>query len=68
MDLSCLFGKGVAARSALQGLMSDNGTGLSDAMLRDELSRQGFEIARRTVAKYRHTLPADPTVCPRRPR
>lgn len=67
VDLSCLFGKGVAARTTLQGLISNHGANVSDAALRNELSRQGFDIARRTVAKYRHALPADPTASPRQP-
>lgn len=56
VDLACLFGKGVAARNALQELMSSDGAGTSDAALREELSLQGIQIARRTVTKYRHAL------------
>lgn len=55
-DLSCLFGKGVATRMALQGLLAGAQTGMSDEVLRGQLSRQGFDIARRTVTKYRHSL------------
>ncbi|MET1087148.1 MAG: hypothetical protein ABWY04_08510 [Arthrobacter sp.] len=55
-DLSCLFGKGVATRAALQGLLTAEQDALSDEVLREQLSRQGFDIARRTVTKYRHSL------------
>lgn len=55
-DLSCLFGKGVATRTALQGLLTGAQNAMSDEVLRERLSRQGFDIARRTVTKYRHSL------------
>lgn len=55
-DLSCLFGKGVATRTALQGLLTGAPDALSDEMLRAQLARQGFDVARRTVTKYRHSL------------
>lgn len=56
VDLACLFGKGVAARSALQELLADAGGHTTDDELRRELSVRGFRIARRTVAKYRQSL------------
>jgi RNA polymerase sigma-54 factor len=55
-DLSCLFGKGVATRTALQGLLTGGQNAVSDEALREQLSRRGFDIARRTVTKYRHSL------------
>lgn len=55
-DLSCLFGKGVGTRTVLQGLLSGAPEPVSDRVLSEELSRQGFGIARRTVTKYRHAL------------
>lgn len=55
-DLSCLFGKGVATRTALQGLLAGARNAMSDEVLREHLSRQGIDIARRTVTKYRHSL------------
>ncbi|WP_457946080.1 hypothetical protein ACTAQI_11895 [Pseudarthrobacter sp. alpha12b] len=57
-DLACLFGKGLAARAALQESMAAAGTA-SDEKLREELARNGFVIARRTVNKYRHALQPD---------
>ena len=55
-DLACLFGKGVATRTALQGLLAAAPDALSDEALRGQLARQGFDVARRTVTKYRHSL------------
>lgn len=55
-DFSCLFGKGVATRTALQGLLTGAPDAVSDEMLREQLARQGFDVARRTVTKYRHSL------------
>lgn len=59
VDLACLFGKGVAARSTLQALIASAGKRKSDAELCTELAEYGFHIARRTVVKYRHALPLD---------
>lgn len=56
VDLACLFGKGVAARAALEELLAPAGVRSSDTVLRDELARRGIVVARRTVTKYRHTL------------
>lgn len=56
VDMSCLFGKGVAIRAALNRLITAGTNSRSDASLRDELSRQGVYVARRTVTKYRHEL------------
>jgi len=56
-DLACLFGKGVAARTALQESLAAGAA--SDEKLRGELARNGFTIARRTVNKYRHSLQQD---------
>lgn len=58
VDLACLFGKGVAAKSALLELLAEAG-GCSDDDLRRKLSERGFRIARRTVTKYRHSLVQD---------
>lgn len=57
-DLACLFGKGMAARAALQESIAAAGAA-SDEQLRDELARSGFVIARRTVNKYRRSLHLD---------
>lgn len=56
VDLSCLFGKSVAARAAVEQLISEGTGSRSDAGLRDVLARQGVDIARRTVTKYRHGI------------
>ncbi|MGN7200843.1 RNA polymerase factor sigma-54 [Arthrobacter sp. SAFR-044] len=58
IDLACLFGKGLAARAALQESIAAGGAA-SDEQLRAELARNGFTIARRTVNKYRRSLPLD---------
>lgn len=58
-DLACLFGKGIAPRAALQGLLAAAPAAMSDELLREQLSRQGYDIARRTVTKYRHQLQSD---------
>lgn len=63
-DLSCLFGKGVGTRTALLGLLAAAPAGTSDQALSEELSRQGFGIARRTVTKYRHSLRPDGNASP----
>jgi RNA polymerase sigma-54 factor len=56
-DLSCLFGKGQAPRAALQELLTTAAPGTtSDEKLREALARNGFDIARRTVNKYRRSL------------
>lgn len=55
-DLSCLFGKGQAPRTALAELLAAAPGSMSDEKLREELARHGFEIARRTVNKYRRSL------------
>lgn len=57
-DLACLFGKGLAARAALQESIAAGGAA-SDEQLRAELARSGFVIARRTVNKYRRSLQLD---------
>ena len=44
----------VALRDIIEG--EDKKRPLSDDDLKDELARQGFPIARRTVAKYREQL------------
>ncbi|WP_314214349.1 hypothetical protein [Pseudarthrobacter equi] len=56
-DLSCLFGKGLAARAVLQKALT--GGAASDQKLREELARNGFALARRTVNKYRRSLNQD---------
>ncbi|MEX5270887.1 hypothetical protein [Kocuria sabuli] len=61
VDLACLFGQGVAARAALLELMTQTSGHTSDATLRDELSRRGVRIARRTVTKYRHAQHVGPS-------
>ncbi|SLK13652.1 RNA polymerase factor sigma-54 [Arthrobacter sp. P2b] len=58
-DLSCLFGKGQASRAALEELIAAAPGTMSDEKLRAELARHGFEIARRTVNKYRRSLRPD---------
>lgn len=58
-DLSCLFGKGQAPRATLEGLLAAAPGAMSDEALRGELARNGFEIARRTVNKYRRSLRTD---------
>ncbi|WP_197060659.1 RNA polymerase factor sigma-54 [Arthrobacter sp. L77] len=68
VDLSCLFGKGVAARIAVANLVAAAPDGRSANMLRGDLSGQGIEIARRTVSKYRHDLAVNSGALPRRVR
>ncbi|RDV09377.1 hypothetical protein DXK94_13385 [Arthrobacter sp. RT-1] len=58
-DLSCLFGKGQAPRATLEELIAAAPGTMSDEKLRAELARHGFEIARRTVNKYRRSLRPD---------
>jgi RNA polymerase sigma-54 factor len=53
MPLADLFGGAVAVKSRLAQLACQ---GLSDTQLRAALAGQGFEVARRTVAKYRAEL------------
>jgi RNA polymerase sigma-54 factor len=63
-DLSRLFGKGQAPRAALEVLLAAAPGAMSDDELRGELARNGFEIARRTVNKYRRSLRPDGTAGP----
>lgn len=53
VQLSRLFDRSLNVRTALVQLISEEPYPLSDAELADALSKQGFDIARRTVAKYR---------------
>jgi RNA polymerase sigma-54 factor len=63
-DLSCLFGKGQAPRATLEELIAAAPGTMSDEKLRAELARHGFEIARRTVNKYRRSLPSGGQAAP----
>lgn len=56
VELARLFGKGVAIRAVLRDLLADTDAPRSDARLREELSRRGLRVARRTVTAYRHSL------------
>jgi RNA polymerase sigma-54 factor len=53
IKLADLFGAAVAVKSRLAELATQR---LSDTQLREALAKQGFEVARRTVAKYRAEL------------
>lgn len=54
--LAVLFGTSVAARAELGRLLKTATPARTDALLREELARRGFSVARRTVAKYRASL------------
>ena len=53
VPLSRFFDRSLHIRSALRQLISAENAPLSDAELGEMLARQGYHIARRTVAKYR---------------
>ncbi|MEV0029834.1 hypothetical protein [Nocardia sp. NPDC050793] len=54
--LADLFGKSVAAHAQLAALASDSDGLRTDRELRELLAGTGFEVTRRTVAKYRSQL------------
>jgi RNA polymerase sigma-54 factor len=53
IPLSSFFDRSLNVRTALRDLISQENEPLSDAQLARLLSKQGYEVARRTVAKYR---------------
>jgi RNA polymerase sigma-54 factor len=53
VPLSKLFDRSLHVRTALREIIARETTPLSDTQIRDLLEKQGYDIARRTVAKYR---------------
>jgi RNA polymerase sigma-54 factor len=53
IPLSAFFDRSLNVRTALKCIIEDEHMPLSDAELADILAKQGFSVARRTVAKYR---------------
>jgi RNA polymerase sigma-54 factor len=53
IPLSKLFDRSLHIRSALRGFIENETTPLSDNQLVELLEKQGYVVARRTVAKYR---------------
>ena len=53
ISLSKFFDRSLHIRTALKQIVAEEHSPLSDTQLADRLNRQGFDVARRTVAKYR---------------
>ncbi len=53
VPLSAFFDRSMNVRSVLKEMIADEARPLSDAELADMLADRGFQVARRTVAKYR---------------
>jgi RNA polymerase sigma-54 factor len=53
IPLSMFFDRSLNVRTALKSIIEHEKKPLSDTQLMSMLSRQGFDVARRTVAKYR---------------
>lgn len=53
IPLASFFDRSLNVRTALRELIEDESKPLSDSQLAVKLSAQGYEVARRTVAKYR---------------
>jgi RNA polymerase sigma-54 factor len=53
VPLSSFFDRSLNVRTVLRDLIAAEGQPLSDSELADILSKQGIDVARRTVAKYR---------------
>jgi len=53
IPLSMFFDRSLNVRTALRNIISEEPKPLSDFELADLLKKQGFNVARRTVAKYR---------------
>ncbi|MCD4752219.1 MAG: hypothetical protein K8R40_04015 [Anaerolineaceae bacterium] len=53
IPLSAFFSQNLGVRSVLCEIISKEKTPLSDSKLTKELQKQGYSVARRTVAKYR---------------
>jgi RNA polymerase sigma-54 factor len=53
VPLSSFFDRSLNVRTALRDLIAREKRPLSDSQLANMLSQQGYEVARRTVAKYR---------------
>lgn len=61
VQLARLFDRSLNVRTALAQIIAEEPYPLSDSEIAEALSQQGFDVARRTVAKYRkmeHILPA----------
>ena len=56
VPLSKFFDRSLAGRTAVQEIVENEARPLSDAEIAEQLREQGYEIARRTVAKYRNML------------
>ncbi len=53
VPMSRFFDRSLHIRTALRQIISSEGSPLNDTELCEKLARQGYHIARRTVAKYR---------------
>lgn len=53
IPLSKFFDRSLQVRTALKKIIEEEVTPLSDSQISEMLSKQGFSVARRTVAKYR---------------
>jgi RNA polymerase sigma-54 factor len=53
VPMSAFFDRSMNVRSVLKEMIADEARPLSDAELADMLADRGFQVARRTVAKYR---------------
>jgi len=51
--LARFFDRSLQVRTALKQIIEKHGTAMSDSAIAEELARQGYPVARRTVAKYR---------------
>ena len=60
LPLAAFFGGAVSAREALADLLHGQDPPRTDADAVARLSRDGFVVARRTVAKYRHEIERRP--------
>ncbi len=53
IPLAKFFDRSLQVRTALKHIIAQEGLHLSDSDLSQRLARQGYQVARRTVAKYR---------------
>jgi RNA polymerase sigma-54 factor len=53
IPLATFFDRSLPARAILKRIIAQEGTNLSDGELAQRLARQGYPVARRTIAKYR---------------
>lgn len=53
IPLSIMFDRSLPIRAVIKEIISDEQKPLNDSQISQQLAKQGFEVARRTVAKYR---------------